>query len=251
MGNTKTAIEWTDQSWNPVTGCNKVSPGCANCYAEVITKRFTDTFSNGFSLTMIEDRLKNPSGKSIKTFGKGIKKIFVNSMGDVFHKKVTLDFIQEIFRVIEKNPQHIFQILTKRHQRLVELAPSLTWHKNIWMGVSVENQKYIKRIEYLKKVPASVKFLSCEPLLGPLDMNLTGIDWVIVGGESGSNHRLMQSEWVEDIHEQCINYGVPFFFKQWGGSTPKKNGRTFQGKYWDEMPRAWYTHLEQYKNLIK
>lgn len=246
MGNTKTAIEWTDCTWNPVTGCDKVSAGCANCYAEAIANRFKGTkgFPDGFALTLKPNRLND-------NFGKGIKKIFVNSMSDIFHEKIPLIYIEQIFESIRKKPQHIFQILTKRHQRLVELAPSLTWHKNIWMGVSVENQKYIERIEYLKKVPASVKFLSCEPLLGPLDMNLTGIDWVIVGGESGSNHRLMQSEWVEGIHEQCINYGVPFFFKQWGGSTPKKNGRTFQGKYWDEMPRAWYTHLEQYKNLIK
>ena len=224
MGNTKTGIEWTDYTWNPVTGCNKVSAGCANCYAEAIANRFKDTkgFPDGFALTLKPNRLNDKFGQ------KGIKKIFVNSMSDIFHEKIPLSYIEQIFENIRKNPQHIFQILTKRHERLVELAPSLTWHQNIWMGVSVENQKYIERIDCLKQVPAAVKFLSCEPLLGPLDMNLTGIDWVIVGGESGYNHRLIKNEWVEDIHEQCIRYDVPFFFKQWEVVPLKKTGGHFK-----------------------
>ena len=246
MGNKQTGIEWTDYTWNPVTGCNKVSAGCANCYAEAIANRFKGTrgFPNGFALTLKPNRLNDK-------FGPGIKKIFVNSMSDIFHEKIPISYIEQIFENIRKNPQHIFQILTKRHKRLVELAPSLTWHNNIWVGVSVESQQYVERIQSLKQVTAAVKFLSCEPLLGNLEMNLAGIDWVIVGGESGSTHHLIQSKWVEGIHEQCINYDVPFFFKQWGGSTPKKYGRTFQGKHWDEMPKAWYAHLEQYKHLIK
>lgn len=230
MSSTKTGIEWTDKTWNPITGCNKVSPGCANCYAEAITKRFTKAFPNGFDLTLHPDRLNQPKHWRKPSL------IFVNSMSDLFHEKVPLEFIQKVFAVIKETPWHIYQILTKRHDRLLELSPELDWHQNIWMGVSVESQSYVHRVDSLRQVPASVRFLSCEPLLSDLDLNLEGIDWVIVGGESGHKARAINPIWVGHIQQQCRMAQVPFFFKQWGGRTPKANGRIFEGKIWDEMP---------------
>lgn len=230
MSSIKTGIEWTDRTWNPTTGCTKISPGCAHCYAEALTKRFHTNYPNGFDLTLHPHRLPEPL-KWRKP-----SRIFVNSMSDLFHKDVPLGFIQEVFSVIEQTPWHTYQILTKRHERLLELAPELTWHENIWMGVSVENQDYVQRVNYLRQVPANVRFLSCEPLLAPLDLDLTDIHWVIVGGESGNKHRPMESEWVETIRDQCYVAGVPFFFKQWGGKTPKKNGRLLGDRTWDEFP---------------
>lgn len=230
MSSTKTGIEWTDRTWNPITGCTKISPGCAHCYAEAITQRFPNGFPNGFDLTLHPNRLSEPL-KWRKP-----SRIFVNSMSDLFHKDVPLDFIQEVFKVIGQAPRHIFQILTKRHDRLLELAPKLTWHENIWMGVSVENQNYVQRVDNLRQVPAKVRFLSCEPLLGPLDLDLTNIHWVIVGGESGNKHRPMKSEWVESIRNQCQANGVAFFFKQWGGRTPKANGRLLNSVEYSEFP---------------
>jgi protein gp37 len=186
MASTNTGIEWTDKTWNPTTGCDKISPGCVHCYAETLTNRFPKSFPYGFDLTLYPERLKEPLKWRTPS------RIFVNSMSDLFHKKVPLDFIQEVFKVIQATPHHVYQILTKRPERLVELAPHLEFHKNIWLGVSVENQSYVSRIDLLRQVPANVRFLSCEPLLGSLNLDLTGIDWVIVGGESGQKHRPMK-----------------------------------------------------------
>jgi protein gp37 len=241
MASTHTGIEWTDRTWNPTTGCNKVSPGCTHCYAEAITKRFTNNFPNGFDLTLHQERLKEPLRWRTPS------RIFVNSMSDLFHEEVPLSFLKEVFEVIRETPWHVYQILTKRHERLLEIAPQLDWHENIWMGVSVENQNYVQRVDYLRKVPAKVRFLSCEPLLGSLQLDLTDIHWVIVGGESGQKHRPMQLEWAQSIRDQCKEQGVAFFFKQWGGRTPKAGGRLLDEEIWDEMPNAWYKHQKQWK----
>lgn len=241
MASINTGIEWTDRTWNPTTGCNKVSPGCTHCYAEALTKRFHHNFPHGFDLTLHEERLQEP-----KRWHKP-SRIFVNSMSDLFHEEVPVSFIKEVFEVIGETPWHIYQILTKRHERLLELAPELEWHKNIWMGVSVENQNYIHRVDFLRQVPATVRFLSCEPLLGALQLDLTDIHWVIVGGESGHNHRAMKLEWVESIRNQCQESDVPFFFKQWGGRTPKAGGRLLDQQIWDEMPRVWEQHRQQWE----
>lgn len=242
MASINTGIEWTDRTWNPTTGCNKISPGCTHCYAEAITKRFHTNFPHGFTLTEYPERLKEPLS------WRKPSRIFVNSMSDLFHEDVTLDFLKQVFDVMGKTPHHIYQILTKRHERLVELAPELNWHDNIWMGVSVENQNYVHRVDYLRKVDAKVRFLSCEPLLGPLQLDLTGIDWVIVGGESGVKHRPMELEWVQSIRDQCQENEVAFFFKQWGGRTPKIGGRMLDGKIWDEMPKAWKQHQKKWNS---
>ena len=232
MSSLNTGIEWTDRTWNPTTGCEKISPGCANCYAEEITKRFPNGFPNGFNLTLHPGRLTEPL-KWRKP-----SRIFVNSMSDLFHKDIPLEFIQKVFDVAGQSPRHTYQILTKRADRLAELAPKLTWHKNIWMGVSVESQKYVQRIAYLQQVPANIRFLSCEPLLGHLDLDLTDIHWVIVGGESGHKHRPIKPEWAESIRDQCQKAGVAFFFKQWGGRTPKANGRILGDRIWEDFPNA-------------
>lgn len=239
MSSTKTGIEWTDRTWNPTTGCNKVSPGCKFCYAEEITKRFKGSFENGFKFTLHPARLEEP-----KRWRKP-SRVFVNSMSDLFHEEMPLEFLQQIFQVMRESPQHVFQILTKRGDRLVELAPQLDWAENIWMGVSVETQAYTFRIDQLRTVPASVRFLSCEPLLGPLQMDLTGIHWVITGGESGPKRRPIDPEWVRSIRDQCIEQGVRFFHKQWGGRFPSAAGRELDGLIWDEMPTAWERHLKQ------
>lgn len=231
MASTNTGIEWTDRTWNPVTGCDKVSPGCLHCYAKVMTERFPKAFPNGFDLTLHPDRIDTP-----KSWRKP-SKIFVNSMSDLFHDRVPLEFIQKIFEVCGSTPQHTYQILTKRVNRLTEIAPLLQWYSNIWMGVSVENQHYVHRAILLSKlVPAAVRFLSCEPLLGPLELNLEGIHWVIVGGESGAGHRPIDPDWVRSIRDRCVSQNVPFFFKQWGGRTPKAGGRLLDGREWSEFP---------------
>jgi protein gp37 len=238
VSSTNTAIEWTDKTWNPTVGCNKVSPGCKHCYAETITKRFPNHFPNGFEFTLHPERLDEP-----RRWRKP-SRVFVNSMSDLFHERMPFDFLRDVFRVMEECPHHIFQILTKRHERLVALAPELHWPRNVWMGVSVENQDYAHRVVYLQQVRAAVRFLSCEPLVGPLDLDLEGIHWVIVGGESGPGHRPIEAEWVRGILEQTEASGAAFFFKQWGGLRPKSGGRILDGRTWDEMPLAYRTHLE-------
>lgn len=231
----QSSIEWTEMTWNPTTGCNKISAGCKFCYAEVMSKRLQamgiDKYKDGFELQIHEDALTIPySWKSSKV-------VFVNSMSDLFHKDVPLDFIQKVFKVMNENPQHTFQVLTKRADILFKYHKQLNWTHNIWMGVSVEDSRVTKRIDYLRKTGAKVKFLSCEPLIGPLsDINLTNIDWVIVGGESGRKPRPMDVDWVLDIQQQCEKAKVAFFFKQWGGVNKKKTGRELKGRTYDEMP---------------
>ncbi len=228
-------IEWTGSTWNPVTGCTKISSGCKNCYAERMAKRLQmmgqPNYANGFQVTLHEHVLEYPlDWKKPQT-------IFVNSMSDLFHEQVPESFIFRIFDIMKKAYWHQFQILTKRSTRLKELAPKLNWPQNVWIGVSVENETTKSRIDDLRLVPASIRFLSLEPLLGPLSsLELGNIDWVIVGGESGTGARFMKKEWVIQIKEQCIEQDVPFFFKQWGGINKKKTGRLLEGRIWDEMP---------------
>jgi protein gp37 len=231
----KSTIEWTEATWNPVTGCTKISPGCDHCYAERLAERLKlmgqPNYVNGFELTL------QPSALSIPEKWRTPQIIFVNSMSDLFHRNVPLDYIQQVFEVMNRANHHVYQILTKRSKRLSQLGMYLNWASHIWMGVSVENQNYTFRIDHLRQNEAHIKFLSLEPLLGPLpNLNLEGIDWVIVGGESGPGARVMQKEWVLDIRDQCVNANVPFFFKQWGGTNKKKNGRLLEDKTWDEMP---------------
>lgn len=231
----KSSIEWTEMTWNPTTGCSKVSQGCKFCYAEVMSRRLqamgVEKYKDNFEVRTHPEALKVPY-----TWKKS-KIVFVNSMSDLFHEKVPLSFIKEVFKVMRDNPQHVFQVLTKRAERLLELDDELKWSHNIWMGVSVENQLVEHRIDLLRQTSAKVKFLSLEPLLGPLpNLNLNTIDWVIVGGESGHNPRPIEVDWVLDIQEQCENEDVAFFFKQWGGKNKKKNGRLLNGKTYDEMP---------------
>lgn len=229
------SIEWTEATWNPVTGCDKISAGCRFCYAERMSGRLKamgqPNYRNGFSLTLHEHMVNLPlSWKKPQT-------IFVNSMSDLFHKDVPLEFIQRVFDVMREAHWHRFQVLTKRAERLSSLSPSLQWAPNIWMGVSVENMDVVRRIDYLRTTGACIKFLSIEPLLGPLpNLDLSGIDWVIVGGESGPQSRPMDPKWVADIRNQCLFASVPFFFKQWGGINKKKSGRLLDGRTWDEMP---------------
>jgi protein gp37 len=237
VSSTSTAIEWTDKTWNPTTGCNKVSLGCKHCYAETVTKRFTQHFPNGFEFTLRPERLEEP-----RRWRKP-SRVFVNSMSDLFHERMPDRFLEEVFQVMAECPRHVFQVLTKRHERLLELAPELDWPRNVWMGVSVENQDYAHRADYLRRVPAAVRFLSCEPLLGPLRLDLEGIHWVIVGGESGRGHRPIEAGWVRAVRSQCREAGAAFFFKQWGGLRPKAGGRELDGRVHDEMPAAWAAHL--------
>lgn len=232
---TNTSIEWTDMTWNPVTGCTKVSQGCKHCYADRMAKRLramgVDRYRNGFDVTLQEDLIEEPY-KWVKP-----RRIFVNSMSDLLHEKVPDEFILRVFRAMTENPRHQFQILTKRSDRLRLLGEELPWPKNVWMGVSVENDRVIDRIHDLSEVPAAVRFLSCEPLLGPLaPLPLEGIHWVIVGGESGPGARTMKAEWAEAILQQCREKNVPFFFKQWEGIRKKKNGRELNGQMYDEFP---------------
>lgn len=233
----QSSIEWTEQTWNPVTGCTKVSPGCKFCYAEKFAARLqsmgVENYRNGFKLTLHPHMLDKPLE------WKKPSVIFVNSMSDLFHKDVPDEFIIAVFKTMNKAHWHQFQVLTKRPERVLELNKKLNWTPNIWMGTSVENADYMDRIDMLRKTSAKIKFLSLEPLLGALpNMNLKKIDWVIVGGESGFKARPMKLEWVLDIQEQCQEAGVPFFFKQWGGKNKKLTGRTLNGRTWDEMPRA-------------
>ncbi|MEQ9355130.1 DUF5131 family protein [Coleofasciculus chthonoplastes] len=244
MASTYTGIEWTDRTWNPTIGCNKVSPGCTHCYAEALTKRFRQNFPNGFDLTLHRERIKQPLR------WRKPSRIFVNSMSDLFHEGVPIEFLKDVFDVMGQTRQHTYQILTKRHKRLAELAPQLDWHNNIWMGVSVENQDYVHRVDSLRQVPANVRFLSCEPLLGNLELDLTGIHWVIVGGESGNKYRPMKLEWAQSIRDQCQSSGVAFFFKQWGGRTPKARGRELDGKIWGEMPQSYDNYRRRQDAVI-
>ncbi len=228
-------IEWTEATWNPLTGCNKISLGCKNCYAEKMSYRLQNmgqyNYRNGFQLTMHEHALEIP----LKWIRPRI--IFVNSMSDLFHQDVPIPFIKKVFKVMNRCPQHQFQVLTKRADRLEELSSKLNWTHNIWMGVSIETQDYKFRIDHLLKTKAKVKFLSLEPLLGPLPrLKLKGIDWVIVGGESGTNARPIKPDWVIQIKNQCVNKKTPFFFKQWGGVRKHKTGRLLEGRTWNEMP---------------
>lgn len=237
----RSTIEWTEATWNPVTGCTKVSPGCAHCYAETFAERFRGVpahpYERGFDLQLRPERLEQPLTWTQP------RMIFVNSMSDLFHEEIPVPYVREVFEVMRKANWHTFQILTKRSERMLEVAPRLHWPNNVWMGVSVENQRWTCRIEDLRKVPAKVRFLSCEPLLGPLRLNLEGIQWVIVGGESGPRARAMQPEWVRDIRQQCRAAGVAFFFKQWGAHDEAgrrvgkgKAGRLLDGRVWEGLP---------------
>ncbi len=233
----KSAIEWTDSTWNPLTGCTKVSPGCRNCYAERMASRLQamgqPNYAIGFSLALHEQVLEHPlKWRKPRT-------IFVNSMGDLFHENVPEEFIRRVFDVMAKAHWHKFQVLTKRSKRLTEVSPHLRWPDNVLMGVSVENASYTQRIDHLKSTGARTKFLSLEPLLGPLpDLRLTGIDWVIVGGESGPGARPIEAPWVAEIRNQCLAQSVPFFFKQWGGVRRRLAGRLLEGRTWDQYPEA-------------
>jgi protein gp37 len=231
------SIEWTDATWNPVTGCTKVSQGCKHCYAERMARRLqamgVERYRNGFTVTLHEELLRLPEQ------WREPKRIFVNSMSDLFHEDVPLPFIQRVFQTMATCTQHTFQVLTKRSASLRLLAPHLDWKENIWAGVSVEDSRVVYRIDDLLTTPARVKFLSCEPLLGPLpNLPLAGIHWVIVGGESGPHARSMRADWVRDIRRQCQEAGVPFFFKQWGGTRKHQTGRVLDGTTYDEFPQS-------------
>src|SRR4051812_44516368 len=238
----QTSIEWTETTWNPVTGCDQVSPGCAHCYAKTFAERWKGVpdhpYEQGFALRLWPERIEQP----LKW--KRPRRIFVNSMSDMFHERIPNEFIAEVFAVMERADHHIFQVLTKREERLVELAPSLPWPPNIWMGVSIENRRFVHRADALREVPAAVRFISAEPLLGPLDdLNLDGIDWLIAGGESGARHRRVDADWIRELRDACTDEGVAFFFKQWGGHRPKSNGRELDGRQWDEYPEPIHRRL--------
>ncbi|WP_167476149.1 DUF5131 family protein [Nocardia arthritidis] len=240
----KSAIEWTEATWNPVTGCDRVSAGCDHCYAMALARRLKAmgvvkyqndgdprTSGPGFGVTV------HPNSLAVPGRWRAPRIVFVNSMSDLFHAKVPLGFIRDVFEVMRATPQHTYQVLTKRSLRLQRLADRLDWPANVWMGVSVETADQLVRVDHLRQVPAAVRFLSCEPLLGPLDeLRLDSIGWVIVGGESGIGYRPVEPGWVRGIRNTCLAADVPFFFKQWGGRTPKALGRTLDGKLWDEMP---------------
>ncbi|SRR5712691_530735 len=239
------AIEWTEVTWNPTTGCDRTSPGCDNCYALALAKRLKAmgqpkyqndgnprTSGPGFRVTLHEDLIEIPHQWT------GHRTVFVNSMSDLFHDAVPGWFIRRVFDVMADTPRHTYQVLTKRSKRLKRLGPYLPWPPNVWMGVSVENQNYAFRADHLREIPATIRFLSVEPLLGPLTLELGGLHWVIVGGESGHRARPVDPRWVEAIKQQCTTARVPFFFKQWGGRTPKANGRSLGGRTWDEMPKV-------------
>jgi protein gp37 len=231
----RSSIEWTQATWNPVTGCTKVSPGCAHCYAETFAERWRGVpghpYEQGFDLRLWPDRLGQPLR------WRRPRLVFVNSMSDLFHEQVPDEFIAEVFAVMDKAEWHTFQVLTKRTDRLLELAAVLPWRDNIWIGVSIENRRWLTRADALRRVPAAVRFISAEPLLGPLtELDLTRIDWLIAGGESGPGHRPVREEWLIDLRDLCKQCGVAFFFKQWGGRTPKAGGRRLDGREWSEFP---------------
>ncbi|NTW40528.1 MAG: phage Gp37/Gp68 family protein [Cellulomonadaceae bacterium] len=246
------SIEWTEVTWNPVTGCDRVSAGCDNCYALALSRRLKAmgaakyqndgdprTSGPGFGVTTHPSSLDQPHG------WRGSKVVFVNSMSDLFHARVPIGFIQDVISVIADTPQHTYQVLTKRALRAARLADRLDWPTNLWLGTSVESMDVASRIDHLRDVPAAVRFLSCEPLLGPLaGVDLTGIDWVIAGGESGPRYRPMEISWARGIRDACATAGVPFFFKQWGGRTPKALGRELDGRLWDEMPSTPARHRQ-------
>jgi len=256
---TNSKIEWTEKTWNPLVGCTRISPGCQHCYAETMSMRLANMARTSPStagrkkhylkvindhnrwnhrIALVPEALGDPLKWKTPTF------VFVNSMSDLFHKEVPLACIQQVFEVMQQANLHQFQILTKRSERLLELDQQLQWARNIWMGVSVENTDYRCRIDDLRKTHAKIKFLSLEPLLGPLPrLNLRGIDWVIVGGESGPGARPMAKEWATDLRDQCVSKGVPFFFKQWGGVNKKAAGRLLDGRVWDEMPTEFHAHV--------
>lgn len=239
----ESAIEWTEVTWNPSTGCDRTSPGCANCYAMALSKRLKAmgqakyqndgdprTSGPGFALTLHPDVVDAPRHWS------GSRTVFVNSMSDLFHDDVPLAFIQDVFEVMAETPQHQYQVLTKRSKRLARVSDALAWPSNVWMGVSVETQRYSFRLDHLREVPAAIRFVSAEPLLGPIDPDLAEIDWLIVGGESGPRARGIDARWVRSLRDKAVAERVAFFFKQWGGRTPKAGGRELDGRTWDEMP---------------
>lgn len=235
MASSKTKIEWTESTWNPVTGCSPISDGCKNCYAMRLARRLkamgNSRYRNGFDVTLHKDLLSVPL-----TWGKP-RLIFVNSMSDMFHENIPLDFIQSVFATMRMAKNHTFQVLTKRSSRMLELSEQISWPKNVWMGVTIESSKYLYRAENLRKTGAFVKFLSMEPLIGPVhNIDLNGIDWVIVGGESGPGSRVILEPWVTNIRDICISANVPFFFKQWGGFNKKATGRTLEGRQWNQFP---------------
>ncbi|HEU4973724.1 MAG TPA: phage Gp37/Gp68 family protein [Baekduia sp.] len=241
----ETSIEWATHVWNPTTGCDRISPGCAHCYALDMAarlKRFGQpkyqrdghrrSSGPGFGVTLHPQTLEAPLG------WRKPRVVFVNSMSDLFHEEVPLDYIARVFDVMVRARQHTFQVLTKRHDRLAAVANQLPWPRNVWMGVSVENRRFVDRADQLRRVPAAVRFISAEPLLGPLDgLSLAGIDWLIAGGESGPAHRPVKEEWVTALRDECATAGVAFFFKQWGGRQPTSGGRLLEGREWSEMPR--------------
>lgn len=243
---TQTEIEWTDITWNPTTGCDRISPGCDNCYALALSKRLKAmgqpkyqndgdprTSGPGFGLAVHPDTLDTP-----KQWRKP-RMVFVNSMSDLFHLEVPMEFVHDVFEVIRETPQHTYQVLTKRSKRLADIGSSLDWPDNLWMGVSIESERYSFRADHLRLVPAAVRFISAEPLLGPLDnLDLDGIHWVIAGGESGHGFRPVREEWIRSLRDQCHDAGVAFFFKQWGGRWPKAAGRELDGRTYDGMPAA-------------
>ncbi len=229
------AIEWTEATWNPVTGCDRISPGCAHCYARTFAERWRGVpghaYEQGFDMRLWPERIDQPLR------WKRPRQIFVNSMSDLFHPEVPDEFIAEVFATMVEADQHVFQILTKRPERLLELADELPWPPHVWMGVSIENRRFVHRADLLREVPAAIRFISAEPLLGPLEgLDLTDIHWLIAGGESGAGHRPIREEWVLDLRDRCEDEGVAFFFKQWGGFRPKSNGRLLEGREWNAMP---------------
>jgi protein gp37 len=231
----RSRIEWTEATWNPVTGCDQVSPGCAHCYAKTFAERWRGIvghpYEQGFDLRLWPERLQQPLRWTRP------RTIFVNSMSDLFHEGISDDYIGRVFDVMVQARQHTFQVLTKRHERLAAFAAELPWPENVWMGVSIENRRFIHRADHLREVPAAVRFISAEPLLGPLDgLDLSGIQWLIAGGESGPGHRRMRIEWVRELRDRCHDEDVAFFFKQWGGRTAKIGGRELDGRIWSEMP---------------
>lgn len=242
----RSMIEWTEATWNPTTGCDQISAGCDNCYALTLARRLKAmgaakyqadgdprTSGPGFGLTLHPDALDVPRR------WRSPRLVFVNSMSDLFHARVPVEFVRRVFEVMAGTPQHTYQLLTKRSRRLMRLAGELDWPPNLWMGVSVENEQVLRRVDDLRQVPAAVRFLSCEPLLGSLDqVDLAGVHWVIAGGESGRRHRPVESPWVIELRDHCQAADVPFFFKQWGGYTPKAGGRLLEGRTWDELPMA-------------
>jgi protein gp37 len=231
----RSRIEWTEATWNPVTGCSEVSPGCAHCYAKTFAERWRGIpghpYEQGFDLRLWPERLDVPLR------WRRPRVVFVNSMSDLFHEGIPDDYIARVFDVMVRAQQHTFQVLTKRHERLAELAPYLPWPRNVWMGVTIENRRFVHRADYLRDVPAAVRFISAEPLLGPLErLDISGVDWLIAGGESGPRHRRIDADWVTDLRDRCQAEDVAFFFKQWGGHRPKSGGRELDGREWNDMP---------------